>query len=197
MADTGARRQERYRRHKRGDHGICVPGRCEVVTSPGPAAADSAPAAPAPKAAAPEVETARAEVPELGERGARLWREATKDGPLPALQEAMLLEACRIADRLDRLDRTLNGDGPWLDLEAQPDGITFVVVVTEPLKEARAQAVAYKQLVTELRQSSSVGRGKNHRGAGQREHDGGGAKEVGGVADLTARIKQRRTSAQG
>ncbi|MFJ8818198.1 hypothetical protein [Amycolatopsis thermoflava] len=192
MADSGARRQERYRRHKRGDHGICVPGRCEAVTSPAPAAPATE---PDPAAAAPASEPVSPQVPALGPKGRWLWQEATKDGRPAPLQEAMLLEACRIADRLDKLDASLNGDGPWLELDPQLDGRTFVVVVTDALKEARAQAVAFKQLVTELRQSTSAGRGKNQRGKPTERP--GEAKGAGGIADLTARIEQRRTSTAG
>ena len=88
---TAAERQRRYRAHKRGDHSLCDPNRgCNGVTPVTGGSAGSGPAAPT----------------GLGARGHRLWAALAESIPGPA-HLVLVEEACRIADRLDRLDRAL------------------------------------------------------------------------------------------
>lgn len=135
---TAAERQRRYRAHKRGDHSLCPPGRadCGSVT--------------------PDVtRDAVTDMPDLGVRGRRLWSAVTADGPeLRPAERVLLEEACRLADRLDRLDRLLQGDeDAWMRLHAvNEDGSIVKVVVNNVLAEARQQQVALKQILGELRQ---------------------------------------------
>ncbi|MCI2421498.1 hypothetical protein MOQ72_29095 [Saccharopolyspora sp. K220] len=118
----------------------------------------------------------------LGPSGQRLWAAMTEGGQLAPMQAVLLLEACRIADRLDKLDAQLRGED-WLRFEASEDGPEVTVIVDRALSEARQQATALKQIVAELRQTTS--RGKQKPAA-----DAKGA----GIADLTARIAARRAS---
>jgi hypothetical protein len=165
-----AERKRRSRKHKAGDHGLCIPGRCPAVT--------------------PDVtvEERDESVPEqrieLGPAGQRLWQETTSAGQLPALQSVLLLEACRIVDRLDRLDVQLREGGEWLRVE-QPDGGDAVVMVDRALSEARQQATALKALVAELAKNSRTANPTPAKGAS------------GGIADLSARIAARRNSPAG
>ncbi|WP_017985206.1 hypothetical protein [Amycolatopsis methanolica] len=134
----------------------------------------------------------------LAPRGRQLWAAGLQDGKLAPLEQAVLLEACRLADRLDKLDAQLHGDGPWLELDPLEDGRTFVVVVTGVLKEARQQAVAFKQLVSELRQGgASRGRGRPGRtgSATSGATPATGGVKGAGIADITARIAERRAEA--
>lgn len=45
----------------------------------------------------------------LGEAGEDLWASITKDRDLDAASKVLLLNACRIADRLDDLDSEIDG----------------------------------------------------------------------------------------
>ncbi|GGM64173.1 hypothetical protein GCM10012275_38390 [Longimycelium tulufanense] len=176
MADSSTLRAQRFRRHQRGDHSLCRPQRC-------PYARRDSTAPPTPPAP-PRPEPVR---DELGARGRRLWDEVTAAGELPPLQATLLREACRIADRLDRLHAQLDGRD-WLQLEnAGEDGGPVTVVVDRALAEARQQAAVLKQLVAELRAATTRSTRSSPAVQG----------EVGGLADLTARIAARRASPAG
>lgn len=112
-------------------------------------------------------------------RGQRLWGELTKVSPEPAAR-VLIEEACRIADRLDKLDRLLTGEADdWLGIvEAKGDPDRQELVITAPLAEARQQAGALKQLLAELRQATGRGAAKP---AGE-----------GSVIDQLAAVRARR-----
>jgi hypothetical protein len=93
----------------------------------------------------------------LDARGRKLWREITSGYDLddkPA-EIVLLEEACRIADRLERLDEILRGDAevwtrirlPREDGDEQP----LTLIIDGALSEARQQANILKQLVAALR----------------------------------------------
>lgn len=166
---TPAERQRRSRAHRKGDHSLCDVTRCDgsLVT-------------PVTR-------------PELGKRGRRLWAELTTGTSTPA-QLVLIEEACRIADRLDRLDAQLRGDeDAWLKFVVNDDGSEVTVVIDRALSEARQQAVALKQLFAELRQSTPLA------APAQRPTASTAVAEVAasGVSDLTARIRQRSAQASG
>lgn len=100
-----------------------------------------------------------AEVPDgLGTRGAALWPALGKVLGTPAGELA--LEACRIADRLENLDRLLRGDR-WVDF-IQPDeddDTTYVVVVDKAMAEARGQQQTLLALLTKLGIEKAAGEG--------------------------------------
>ncbi|MGN9802052.1 hypothetical protein [Micromonospora sp. L32] len=86
----------------------------------------------------------------MGARGARLWEEEGGDS-LTGARRVVLEEACRLVDRLDRLDAIVNGrDRAWLTLETDDAG-GITVVVDKLLSEGRQQQLALKQLAGELR----------------------------------------------
>jgi hypothetical protein len=114
----------------------------------------------------------------------------TKDGRLPALQAVLLLEACRIADRLDKLDAQLRGED-WLRFLVDEAGTAVSVVVDKPLAEARQQATALKQIVAELRTAAGKSTAKTPRASA------GSTKGGAGIADITARIAERRAAPSG
>ncbi|MGH3438121.1 MAG: hypothetical protein ACRDRN_16840 [Sciscionella sp.] len=120
----------------------------------------------------------------LDDSGQRLWAELTADGAPAPLTSVLLLQTCRIVDRLDRLDRQLRGED-WLRFYSRDDGGTEVTVyVDKVLAEEREQAVALKGLITELRQL--MGKAK------PQEQKGGGV-----LADLAARRAARSASTAG
>jgi hypothetical protein len=88
----------------------------------------------------------------FAERGARLWLELELAGRTadPAAR-VLAEEACRLADRLDRLDAILRGESrEWVRVDSA-EGLP-VLVVDKALGEARQQAVALKTILAELRQ---------------------------------------------
>ncbi|WP_199444466.1 hypothetical protein [Umezawaea beigongshangensis] len=193
MADPAALRTRRYRLHRRGDHSICVVGRCSVVTPP--VTRDTA--------SDQREQTGGLEAP-----GRALWSEVTGAMPLTALQRVLLLEACRIVDRLDKLDAQLRGDDRgWLEIELPDDDRDreVVVIVDRALVEARQQAVALKQLVGEIRQADKpAARPTTTRSAAASESAGASAEPAGeeegeSLADLIqlANHAARRDSPAG
>ncbi|UUV34391.1 hypothetical protein NQK81_13350 [Amycolatopsis roodepoortensis] len=187
------------RAHVSGDHSRCDASWCDDAISPadweraaeGAASRGAGPAAPLDPVDddAYRVRSSALEAlddHEFGPAGRELWEAVNPDGDMAPLQTALLREACRTADRLRALDRALRGDGPWLDLSTM-DGRTFVVVVTEALKESRQQAMALKALVAELRQSTGSGR-NGHRPPAP---DGPGKGEGASIVDLSAAITAR------
>jgi hypothetical protein len=92
--------------------------------------------------------------PGLDERGAQLWSDLRKRGEFGPTERVLIEEACRIVDRLEKLDRLLTGDAEsWIDLiSKRGDPELAEVVINAPLAEARQQALALKQIFTELRQ---------------------------------------------
>lgn len=104
---------------------------------------------------------ARDEAPAgLAVRGRQLWTDLIAEGPPGPAHRILIEEVCRIADRLDRLDRLLGDseDQAWMRLQVSEDGAEVTVVVDRVLSEARQQAVALKQLVAELRQATAGGK---------------------------------------
>lgn len=92
----------------------------------------------------------------FGARGRWLWQEMSGD-KLAAGKRVLLEEACRIADRLDRLDAQIGGDADaWFRFSVDESGSEVTVIVDKVLSEARQQAVALKQLVSELRQGAAA-----------------------------------------
>lgn len=137
MALTSAERQQRSRKHKAGDHSLCDPGRCESAGAPLPPALDA---------------------DALASRGRRLWREMTAAAELGPAQLVLLEEACRITDRLDRLDKVLRrrDDAAWLEIQsADGEGRVLRVVVDNALSEARHQATALRGLIAELTKTAA------------------------------------------
>ena len=101
----------------------------------------------------------------------------------------LIEEACRLVDRLDRLDDMLRDHKAWLTFAANDSSVVVMVYVDKALSEARQQQVALKQILAELRQSAAVGT--------VRPPATGGSGLVSGVADLSARIAARRGTPAG
>lgn len=86
----------------------------------------------------------------LRERGQRLWdaHHEQIDGQRGLV---LLEEACRIADRLDQLDRLLRGDAElWIHLTLDRSGEVYEIRVDSALTEARQQAAVLRQLIASL-----------------------------------------------
>lgn len=125
----------------------------------------------------------------LDTRGRSMWDELTSPSTGPA-ERVLIAEACRIADRLERLDRQLRGaDREWLRLTWRETEGDLIVTVDKALSEARQQAVALKQLLGEIRQAQAPAKSAPARTAAPGPT---APPEVpSGVADLTGRIRRR------
>lgn len=102
-------------------------------------------------------------------RGQALYASMTSFGPWDPAQRVLLEEACRIADRLDKLDAQLEDQEAWFHFSVnQGDGYAEVTVMCDRvLAEARLQAVALKAIVAELRQGRSSGSPKGDTSVGK------------------------------
>lgn len=85
----------------------------------------------------------------LASRGRRLWREMHEVAEFNPAETVLLEEACRLTDRLDRLDAVLNGR-EFLRVEQDENG-DYVLRVEGALGAASRDANVLKQLVAALR----------------------------------------------
>lgn len=82
--------------------------------------------------------------------GQRLAESLTEDGD-PAELLAMIQEAGRIKDRLDRLDALASGDRElWLHLTELRESGEYKVSIDQPLQEARQLATVFRQMLAEI-----------------------------------------------
>jgi hypothetical protein len=121
----------------------------------------------------------------LGERGSRLWREASASWSLTPAHSVLLEEACRIADRLDVLNAIILRMSSQVKADDE-DSERESVDISGVLAESRQQATALRGLIAEIRQ------GQKGAAAVPVEASGGS-----GVSDLSARIAERRKQAKG
>lgn len=129
----------------------------------------------------------------LGTRGKRLWREITEEHELDPMQTVMLEEACRCADRLDKLEEKLSGrEDAWVHLRTRAEsmadeGVTIDLVIDGALSEARQQQNVFKQLLASLRLPDSAGARPQQRGGARGSYapkkSGTGASNVVSLAD--------------
>jgi hypothetical protein len=169
VADSDALRKRRSRKHRDGDHSLCLPGRCKAVVE--------IPVLP------PTAEPVEVREVALGETGARLWQELTAGGEPGPLQRVLLMEACRIADRLDSLDRQLHGHD-WLRFRHDESGAEVTVHVDRVLAEAREQATALRGIVADLMKTFGSAKPEKSKGGGV-------------LADLAARRAARGAHTAG
>lgn len=191
MADSAALRQKRYRLHKRGDHSLCKLDNCGEVTPP------------VTRNTGPDLHEQGSHG--LGRSGQNLWSLMTGGSLLGPMQMVLLLEACRLVDRLDKMDGLLSGDlDKWVSLELPPgDGETeYVVYIDKLAAESRLTAVALKALLAEIRMAGRTGLTGVTPAAGSKgtpvpapaEEEPEPEVEEGSVADITRRIAARRTN---
>lgn len=89
----------------------------------------------------------------LDTKGRKLWRDLTAAASFNPAELVLLEEACRIADRLDRLDALIRGeDDAWMRFRPMnEDGTEITVTIDSALTEARQQANVMKQIIAALR----------------------------------------------
>ena len=85
----------------------------------------------------------------LGDRGLRLYAAIADGKTLTEPEIVNLVEACRIADRLEQLNALITGDeDAWLRLKfPRFDEDPIEVLINDPMKEARMHAAALRSLL--------------------------------------------------
>lgn len=129
----------------------------------------------------------------LGARGRRLWKDITEQHELDPMQRVLLEEACRCADRLDKLEEKLSGrEDAWVHLRTRAESmtdesVTIDLVVDGALSEARQQQNVFKQLLASLRLPDAAGVKPQQRGGARGSYapkkSGTGASNVVSLAD--------------
>lgn len=171
---TAAERQRRAKRHKIGDHSLCDPARDCLNTAPPP---PPRPTSPPPRE--PDVPASRDPTAGFGPRGRELW-DVMSEVELGPGRRVLLVEACRMADRLDRMDRMLSGDRWFTEVEDRQERVE--IVMDSLMSEARQYASTLKALITELEPKPKA------PAAAPPTRKGGGA----GLSELTRRIENRK-----
>lgn len=88
----------------------------------------------------------------LGAGGRALWRSVLDEHELDGRQVVQLTEACRMKDRLDKLDGILRGEvSTWTEVVTDSDGTPVSLRVDGALTKANDTANAMKQLLAALR----------------------------------------------
>ncbi|ORL01555.1 hypothetical protein [Prescottella equi] len=92
--------------------------------------------------------------------GRRLYESLHKDDE-PYELTAMIVEAARIKDRLDELDRVLSGDADvWMRLdEVRGNGDVLEIRIDSAMQESRQQANTLRQLLGEIRRQKDAAGG--------------------------------------
>lgn len=87
----------------------------------------------------------------LGPRGMALWQDVSGGGPVEGPRAVLLAEACRIADRLERLDRMLRGDvDTWMSFELDEGSGEMVLRISGALSESRQQVNVLRQVLAQV-----------------------------------------------
>jgi hypothetical protein len=181
VADSNADRQRRFRQHTAGKHELCRPESCEFAGKKKTAPLKRTVLPPAPETSTPTAIPVSEDG--WGPAGTQLWREL--EGSVPAAHLPLLREACRIVDRLDRLDGILQRKNDWLRVNTMDFGENVKVKITMDgvLAEARQQAATVHALIKDLAQFV--------------KHEPKQQAKPGGLSDLSARIAARRGQSAG
>lgn len=110
---------------------------------------------------------------ETFESGGRLLWEGMQDPRDPEDVRALVVEMCRLKDRLDRLHRLASEDGvEWARLVPviESDG-ELVLRISDVLREQRQTEIVFKQLTAEVSRRREA-------------YDHDDADEAGGLSDL-------------
>ena len=166
----------RKRLHDQGDHSKCVVGNCVVIT---PESVMRHVTSDEPVTPVEVAEDSRG----LGARGQGLWDEMTARWVPSPLHREMLMEACRMADRLEKFDLQLKGR-EWLRFRVRDEeGTEVVVYIDGLLRAARELQGEFRMVIADLVKAMPV----------KKEQQKGG----GVLADLAAKRAARSAHTAG
>ena len=126
-------------------------------------------------------------MPDFNPGGRALWDAVTADhDDLDQVQLVQLTKACRMKDRLDKLDELLRGDvSAWASIESSDGGRPSVLVINSALDKANTTANTMKQLLAAMRLADATGRRPQQRGPrGSYGAQVAGGKESAKVSSL-------------
>lgn len=122
---------------------------------------------------------------ELDLGGAKLWKSIVDGHELDPIQLVTLLEACRLKDRLDKLDAILRGDSEtWMRLIHDTRTEDYELKIDDALSKANTTANLMKQLLTSLRLPDAESGKKPQQRGGARGSYAPTAKESSKVSSL-------------
>lgn len=103
----------------------------------------------------------------LGPRGRSMWAQMTENRKSDAAWLMLLHEACRMLDRMDKMDRLLSGDiESWARIELPDlDGKPCILIFDDALAESRQYANTFRQILVTLKV------GMSEAGAEKKEGD--------------------------
>lgn len=98
-------------------------------------------------------------VARLDPQGRALYDELTAGGAITTARRLLAMEAARLVDRLEHLDRVLDGDGEtWAQISLPArEGEPLVLQVGNAMVEARQGATSLRQLLAQLAAAESTG----------------------------------------
>lgn len=133
---------------------------------------------------------------EFGPGGTALWEAVTQaHSGLDQVQLVQLTEACRMKDRLDKLDGLLRGDASvWVSIEDSTGGKPSVLVVNAALDKANATANTMKQLLAAMRLPDAAGNRPQQRGGARGSY---GAQVPGGKDEAKVSSLDRARARKG
>lgn len=109
---------------------------------------------------------------DLGEAGLALWNELSESFDFETQEAVLLVEACRVKDRLDALDVVVRAEGVTI---SSPQGVK----AHPGIVEGRHQQVVFSRLIASLRlpdeedsKPQRRGRSRGTYGAGDRKYGG-------------------------
>ena len=127
--------------------------------------------------------------------GQRLWDAITEKHELDEAQRVQLVEACRMKDRLDKLDELLRGDvSAWASIESSDGGRPSVLVINSALAQANTTANAMKQLLAAMRLPDESGKRPQQRGGARGAY---GAQVAGGKESAKVSSLDRARARKG
>jgi hypothetical protein len=99
---------------------------------------------------------------DLDDRGSQLWRDMGGSWEQDPGARLLLHEVCRLADRMEKLDRILRGDvDTWVKIElprGDDDDQPLRLKVDGALAEARLHVTTLRQVLGQLRRVRPTGR---------------------------------------
>jgi hypothetical protein len=105
--------------------------------------------------------------------GLALWTAVTEANVLDAVQVVQLTEACRLKDRLDKLDLVLRGDvDVWARLTHRTRTEDYELKIDDAFAKSVSGSNQMKQLLAALRLPDESGKKPQRRGAARGSYAG-------------------------
>ena len=137
--------------------------------------------------------------PGLSTEARTLWRDLVATYSLKLADQPIVDNIARLTDRLTALDRIIRGQGSqWIEFRRdRRDGERVEVYVDRPLAEFRAQALALRALMSELRQAHGAARPASKPTAAAPAQTTEHVEAPSGITSIADRIAAKRSAGAG